>query len=69
VKEESMDDMFWGDMLFGFLTLLVIWYGIGVLIWVSTGHKKEGIIVMLAWPYVVYTPEGTDWYYKKIGLK
>jgi hypothetical protein len=64
-----MDNMFFGDMLYGLLCMVVIYLNIGIFLWVITSRKAKAMLIILVWPYVVYTYEGTHWYYKKTDLE
>jgi hypothetical protein len=41
---------------------------IGLLLLASIPERKKGWMIVFVWPYVVYTPEGRDWFNNKIGL-
>jgi hypothetical protein len=64
-----MDDMFWGDMLYCLFGFAVIYIDIGIFLWIITSRKVKAMLIILVWPYVAYTYEGTHWYYKKTDLE
>lgn len=43
-----------------------IYYMIGLLLWLSDIDRGKGRrwLILFAWPFVVYMPEGRDWYDK-----